>query len=174
MQNIHIFPATYITCENGENQERQEVIARTFYGQDVAPTSAHASRLSSALIGRGSRGGDLLPWLRSGILAIDGCLDLRNFLPLLVHGIRLQRNVLAHVSPEGVPIHIAIEVVPVVVSLEATAVAGHLFDELGDVFRNSIGSRRFAFEQRGRERLGTGTPRDRLKDASLGFARAQR
>jgi hypothetical protein len=108
------------------------------------------------------------------VLEIDARLDLRNFLPLLVHGIRLQRNVLAHVSPKGVPVHIAIEVVPMAVSLKAAAVAGHLFDELGNLFRDLVRSRRFAFEQRGRECLGPGAPRDRVKDASLWFARAQR
>jgi len=116
--------------------------------------------------------GDLPPWLRPGVLAIDGRLDLRDLLPLLVHGIRLQRNILAHVSPERVPVHITIQVVPVAVSHEAPAVAGHPFDDLWSFFRNLVGSRRFAGEQRWRERLGTGPPRNRLKDALARLRRA--
>ena len=116
--------------------------------------------------------GDLAPGLRPGVLEIDGRLDLRDLLPLLVHGIRIQRNVLTHVSPEGVPVHIAIEVVPVAVSLEAPAVAGHPFDKFGNFSGDLIRPRRFAGEQRWRECLGTGPPRNRMKEALARFRRA--
>ena len=99
------------------------------------------------------------------MLAVDGCLDLWNRLPLLVHGIRLQRNVLAHVSPERVPVHVTIEVILMAVGLEAPAVAGHPFDEFRDFFRNLVGPRRLACKQSWRERLRARASRDRGEDA---------
>ena len=62
-----------------------------------------------------------------GILGVDGLLDLRDRPSLLVHGIRIQRNVKADASPSRVFVNVAVQVILVAVRLIATAVAGHPF-----------------------------------------------
>lgn len=73
-----------------------------------------------------------------GILGIDGLFDVLNVSTLLVHLIRIQRNVLADLSADAVAIRIAVQVILVPIAHIAAAVTGHLFQQLRSFLGNPI------------------------------------
>lgn len=83
----------------------------------------------------------------SRIFSVDCRLNLRDFLSLLVHGIRIQRNVLAHHSRVRVPIRVAIQVILMVRHPAAPAIARHLFEQLRHFLGNPIGFGQLSSEQ---------------------------
>jgi len=85
-----------------------------------------------------------------GILGVDGLLDFRDWPSLLVHGIRIQRNVEADASPSRVLVSITVQVVLVTDIFIAPAVAGHPLNELGHLPRNPVGLGDLAIEEAGR------------------------
>jgi len=85
-----------------------------------------------------------------GILGVDDLFDLRDWPSLLVHSIRIQRNVEADASPSRVLVNVTVQVVLVTDIFIAPAVAGHPLNELGHLPGNPVGLGDLAREEAGR------------------------
>lgn len=73
-----------------------------------------------------------------GILGVDGLLDIFDLLPFLVHFIRVQRNVYADPSANGMPVSIAVQVIAMPRIHVAATVTGHSLQEFRNLLRDSI------------------------------------
>ena len=72
------------------------------------------------------------------MLFVDGFFDVFDFSTILVHCIRIQRNVLANLSAEAVSIRVAVQIVLVSGIHIAATVAGHSFQQLRHFLGNPI------------------------------------
>ena len=73
-----------------------------------------------------------------GILFVDSFFDVFDFATLLVHLIRIQRNVLADPSADAVTIRVTVQIVLVSGIHIAAAVTGHSFQQFRDFLGNPI------------------------------------
>jgi hypothetical protein len=106
-----------------------------------------------------------------GILRVDSFFDVFDLATFLIHCIRIQRNVLADPSTDAVAIRITVQIVPVLIAHIATAVTGHLFDQLRRVFGNSIDFRHSPGKQLGGKSLRSRTTRNRRQSPRLAFGK---
>lgn len=88
---------------------------------------------------------------KSRILLIDGFFDVFDLSSLLVHLIRVQRNIYADLSAGTMPVCIAIEIVSVPRVYVTAAVAGHSFQQLRSLLGDLISSCRLSCKKRRRE-----------------------
>jgi len=92
----------------------------------------------------------------SRVLRVDGLFDVLDFFSVLVHFIRIQRNVYADLSAGAMPVCITIEIVPMPRVDIAAAVTGHSLQQFGNFLGDLISFRCVARKKRGRK---SGRPR---------------
>jgi hypothetical protein len=73
-----------------------------------------------------------------GIFDVNGPLDVLDLSSLLVHLIRIQRNVLADPSADAVAIRITVQIIAVLIAHVAATVTGHALQQFWDFLGDPV------------------------------------